>query len=195
MSEGGVVLKKVLSLAVLLLGAYVVFGSFFHKVQGQFVPKVLDTDIVRFHVIAASDSPSDQELKLKLRDEILTYLYPKLKMAKSREETLKILKKESLALKVIARNYLKSQHKEIPITVKIGKFYFPDRSYGEYLVPAGYYDALRIEIGKARGHNWWCILYPRLCFADWGRMEPSHVKTYYLKSLLWKKFKKTVKKG
>lgn len=175
------------------MGASLIFGSFSYK--EEIMPKVVEHDIIRFHVIAASDNPADQELKLRVRDEVLTYLYPRLKTVKRREEALNVIKNELPHINAVAQNYLKTQGKDIGIKVEMGKFYFSERSYGEYIVPAGYYDALRIKIGKAQGQNWWCILYPRLCFADWGRIEPSHVKSYYLKSLFFKKFKKTIKKG
>jgi len=186
-------LKKLLPLWVVVLGASIVFGSF--SLKKPETPEVLGQDLVRFHIIAASDKKEDQELKLQLRDEVLAYLYPKLKSSKNKEETIKILKKEVPGLKNRAEQFLKSKQKPVPVEVAVGKFYFPDRSYGEYLVPSGYYDALKISLGEAKGHNWWCILYPKLCFADWGRMEPSHVKSYYLKSLFLKKFKKTVKRS
>ena len=178
---------------MVVLGAGLIFGSFSFK--NPKAPEILENDLVRFHIIAESNQKADQELKLELRDEVLNYLYPKLKAAKNKEETMQILKNEVPALKVLAKQFLKNKHKSIPVEVLVGKFYFPDRSYGQYLVPAGYYDALKISLGEARGHNWWCILYPKLCFADWGRMEPSHVKSYYLKSLLFKKMKKIVKKS
>ena len=125
----------------------------------------LADEVFRFHVLANSDSEADQELKLKVRDGILSYMNNNIYDCK--RESVKywaennLTEIEQIALRVIYENGY-----SYPVKAEVMKCYFPDRKYGNVLFPKGYYEALRVEIGKASGHNWWCVLYPALCFTD-----------------------------
>lgn len=128
----------------------------------------LADEVFRFHVLANSDSKNDQELKLKVRDGVLSYMkeyigidsMPGCQSVKARvSEHLSEI--ENVALQVI-----RSEGYDYSVTARVTECYFPDRRYGDVLFPKGYYDALRVEIGAAAGHNWWCVLYPSLCFTD-----------------------------
>ena len=112
--------------------------------------------LIRFHVIANSDSEEDQNLKLKVRDAIINHLQPKLLESESIEESELIIKKEYDELEKISKN------------VKVGIDYskFPTKQYSNVVLPAGEYKALRIIIGEGKGKNWWCVMFPPLCFVD-----------------------------
>ena len=119
--------------------------------------------LIRFHVIANSDSDKDQKLKLKVRDEVISYLQPKLENSNSIEESEKIIKNEYKTLENISKKVISKNGYNY--TVKVGLEYsnFPARQYSSVVLPAGKYKALRIIIGEGKGKNWW---FPPLCFID-----------------------------
>lgn len=121
---------------------------------------------VRLHVIANSNSQGDQDLKLKVRDSIVEHLKDKLKEANSTEETKSIIKKELESIAKAAQEEIFANDYNYAVTVSLGNYRFPTRSYEGAMLPAGNYDALRIIIGEGMGENWWCVLYPQLCFTS-----------------------------
>ena len=122
--------------------------------------------LIRFHVIANSDSDKDQKLKLKVRDEVISYLQPKLENSNSIEESEKIIKNEYKTLENISKKVISK--KGYNYIVKVGLEYsnFPAKQYSSVVLPAGKYKALRIIIGEGKGKNWWCVMFPPLCFID-----------------------------
>lgn len=127
--------------------------------------KKLADEVFRFHVLANSDNEKDQELKLKVRDGIL--LYMKGSICEGKKENVKEWTSLHLSeIEQIALRIIRAEGYNYPVIAKVTECYFPDRKYGNVLFPKGYYEALRVEIGKAAGHNWWCVLYPSLCFTD-----------------------------
>ena len=122
--------------------------------------------LIRFHVIANSDSDKDQKLKLKVRDEVISYLQPKLENSNSIEESEKIIKNEYKTLENISKKVISKNGYNY--TVKVGLEYsnFPAKQYSSVVLPAGKYKALRIIIGEGKGKNWWCVMFPPLCFID-----------------------------
>lgn len=122
--------------------------------------------LIRFHVIANSDTDEDQELKLKVRDAVIAYLQPKLENSKSIEESEVIIKNEYDNLKKISKKIISKNGYDY--SVKIGLQYsdFPAKQYSSVVLPAGKYKALKIIIGEGKGKNWWCVMFPPLCFVD-----------------------------
>lgn len=131
-----------------------------HRIQRQ-----LSEKIVRFHVIANSDSEQDQALKLKVRDEVGAMLQQKLRAADSKGTCEKLLWEELSEIEQTAREVLLEEGCTDSVTASIQKVDFPVKSYGAYTFPAGTYDALEITIGAGTGHNWWCVMYPNMCFS------------------------------
>ena len=122
--------------------------------------------IIRFHVIANSDSKEDQDLKIKVRDEVIEYMVPKLEGATSLDDAREILNENidnvnKLAEEVIQRNSYSYSAKTM-----ISDENFPDKAYGDVIFPQGEYEAFRIVIGEGNGQNWWCVMFPPLCFVD-----------------------------
>lgn len=126
----------------------------------------LSTNVFRLHIIANSDSSEDQLLKLKIRDSIINYMKIATKNANSKEEIINFCKNNLDELKNIAIQVIKENGYEYDVNIEIGNFYFPTKDYANISLPAGNYDALRIKIGRATGKNWWCSLFPPLCFVD-----------------------------
>ena len=126
----------------------------------------LSTNIFRLHILANSNSKEDQNLKLKVRDSILEYMKNLEKNAQTKEEVLNLCEDNKENLKNIAEKVINQNGYNYTIDIEIGNFYFPTKNYANLSLPAGYYDSLRIKIGKAEGENWWCSLFPPLCFVD-----------------------------
>lgn len=130
--------------------------------QEELMQQEIASDILRFHILANSDSPKDQEEKMRAKEKVIETLQPILKNAHSKEET-KYLIQENIEL--IEETVSESTGQK-SVRAAVTSDWFPEKQYGEYTFPAGKYEALRIEIGKGVGHNWWCVLYPGLCFSD-----------------------------
>ena len=122
--------------------------------------------LIRFHVLANSDSPMDQELKLKVRDNIIENMNSKFEKSSSIEETREIIKENIENMKTIALNEIHKNGKDYDVDIKLEKSNFPTKSYGKFTLPAGEYEAVRVLIGEAKGQNWWCVMFPPLCFVD-----------------------------
>ena len=122
--------------------------------------------LIRFHVIANSDSDEDQNLKLKVRDAVIDYLQPKLELSSSIEESETIIKSEYKKLENISKNIVLENGYKYDISVGIDYSTFPTKQYSNVVLPAGEYKALRIIIGEGKGKNWWCVMFPPLCFVD-----------------------------
>ena len=122
--------------------------------------------LIRFHVIANSDSDEDQELKLKVRDEVIKYLQPKLAKSGSIGESEEIIKNEYDKLEEISKNIISENGYNYDVKVGIEYSNFPTKQYSSVILPAGEYKALKIIIGEGKGKNWWCVMFPPLCFVD-----------------------------
>ncbi len=130
----------------------------------------ISTDIAdsvfRLHVIANSDSDADQNLKYTVRDKLLEYMDELCSNCSTKEEATSIAQQNIENFKQIALDTIKNEGFDYSVNVRIGNFEFPTKHYGDISLPAGYYDALRVEIGEAKGQNWWCVMFPPLCFTD-----------------------------
>lgn len=142
---------------------------------------------LRFHVRADSDTPLEQELKIKVRDSVLAYLEDPIENAKNIQQIEQVVFCRLDEIKKIALDTLQKEGKERKITVSLEKERFPVRTYGAISFPAGVYPALRIDIGKAQGHNWWCALYPKLCYVSEEEMELTEEKFEEIRKYLSKK--------
>ncbi len=126
----------------------------------------LSNNFFRLHILANSDSDEDQNLKLKIRDNIIEYMNTLSYSGLTKEEAINLTNSNLENFKKIAETIILDEGYNYPVSLEIGNFYFPTKEYGNISLPAGYYDALKIEIGEAKGKNWWCSLFPPLCFVD-----------------------------
>lgn len=126
--------------------------------------------IFRLHVVANSDKKEDQELKMDVKKTVVDYLSQNLGAEADLEETREYVLENLPEIEQAALKTIEEQGKDYPISAVVEKTYFPDKTYGDCTFPAGEYEALNIRIGKGEGKNWWCVLYPSLCFIDdtWG---------------------------
>ena len=124
-------------------------------------------DTLRLHIRAESDSVADQSAKLHVRDAVLAYLDAACP-AQNKPEALTWAAQHLFELQLTARHALAKLGIRTPVRVQLVNMYFPTRRYGSGTLPAGRYDAVRIELGTGAGRNWWCVLYPGLCRAACG---------------------------
>jgi stage II sporulation protein R len=122
--------------------------------------------LIRLHILANSDSPEDQRVKLQVRDAVNSYMAPLLGEAATAGVARKIVAERREDILAVARSVVRQSGADYPVALETGWFDFPLRSYGTLVLPAGKYEAVRILLGEGRGANWWCVLFPPLCFVD-----------------------------
>lgn len=154
---------KMIIILSLLLFLYVTISAFSYA---KSVSYNISDSVFRLHVIANSDSEEDQNLKYKVRDNLLNYMNTLCANCSSKEEAIRIVKQNKDEFKEIALQTIRENNYSYDVNINIGNFEFPTKTYGDISLPAGYYDALRVEIGEAKGKNWWCVMFPPLCFVD-----------------------------
>lgn len=142
-------------LIILIIGSYV---SPFIKTSEN-----ISNQIFRLHILANSDSTEDQQLKLKVRDNILVNSEELFKNCKTLEEIINVSTQNINYFQKIAENTIKENGYTYPVKVYVDKEYFNTRHYDKITLPSGIYNALKIEIGAAKGHNWWCVMFPAIC--------------------------------
>ena len=126
----------------------------------------LAQEVLRFHILANSDSDEDQALKMTVKEEVLGYLEGAMPEDMDVAETTDWMRRHTDELENLSREIVQQEGYDYPVSAAVTTCWFPEKTYGDLTFPAGNYEALRIEIGAAKGHNWWCVLYPNLCFLD-----------------------------
>ena len=147
----------------------------------------LSENLVRFHVRANSDRKSDQMTKLKVRDAVLDQISPMMEKAETKEEAINILKIQKNRIKNTAQEILKREGIKQKVNVHFVREEFPEKTYGQYTFPKGIYDAVRIDLGNAEGHNWWCVMFPDLCVTKDDKARINNTARKKLEKLLGKK--------
>lgn len=150
-------MKKILFTAILILiFVYAVSSAYTQSVCGEFL---------RFHIIANSDSPYDQLVKINLRNRIFEIYSEELSLISSKDKMLEFISKNLTRIKNDADSYLKSINYDKTVEVSITRGYFPKKDYGSFSLPSGKYDAFKIKIGKGKGKNFFCVMFPTSCIS------------------------------
>lgn len=149
---------------VLMAGCY----SLAATIAKQQTVEAISAKVLRFHVLAKSDDADDQRRKLLVRDAVGEWMSLKLSRAKDKTDCEKIIEQNKDQIKALAEQVLADDGRAETVQVQLADVEFPDKVYGDYEFPAGTYRALQIVIGEGDGHNWWCVLYPNLCFSAEG---------------------------
>lgn len=134
-------------------------------IRTELLQQGISEKILRFHILANSDSGEDQALKLKVRDAVGTYLAEALAEAASLEESTAIVEERITGIEQVAAAVIEEEGYQYSVDASLENCEFPEKTYGEYTFPAGEYQALRLVIGEGGGHNWWCVMYPNICFS------------------------------
>lgn len=148
-------------LLMLVLAAWLLTYTYAEDVNAG-----LSQNLVRLHVVANSDSASDQALKLKVRDAIIEFMKDKLAESKSINETRTIINDNLKNIEEVSNEIIKKNKSDYGVKATMGNYAFPTKTYGDIALPAGEYQALKVVIGDGEGANWWCVLFPPLCFID-----------------------------
>lgn len=148
---------------VILLGIYIFISASSYVTA---VSKELENNLFRLHVIANSDSKEDQDLKYLVRDALISYMNSISMDCTTKEEIINIAQNHMDDFYNIATETIQNNGYNYNVQIEIGNFEFPTKKYGDISLPCGYYDALRVKIGNASGQNWWCVMFPPLCFVD-----------------------------
>lgn len=133
--------------------------------------KKLNDKVIRLHVVANSDTFEDQQLKYKVRNNIIAAFNEEFEGINSKDESEEIIIKKLHDIRSEAEKIVREEGYLYDINVYYGNYKFPRKMYDEIVLPEGYYDAVRIEIGKAEGANWWCVMFPPMCFVDFGKKD------------------------
>lgn len=146
-------------------------------------PEIADK-ILRFHVLANSDSKEDQEVKKKVRDAVGAMMEPRLAESRNLEETEAIVQRSMENIVEVATETLEENGYHYGASARLANVEFPVKSYGAYTFPAGEYEALQVTLGEGEGHNWWCVLYPNMCFRGSVYEVPSDEAKHALREVL-----------
>lgn len=155
-------IKRIFIIFILFL-TYILFSIFCYA---STVSSDISNSIFRLHVIANSNSKEDQDLKYVVRDELISYMKSISENASTKEEAIQIASEHKKEFYDIAKKVVEQNGFNYDVNIEIGNFSFPTKTYGDITIPSGFYDALRVKIGEASGKNWWCVMFPSLCFVD-----------------------------
>lgn len=158
--------KSIIYKILLLLSLLTIFVFFSAYSYVTAVSRNISDSVFRLHVIANSDSDEDQALKLKVRDKLLEYMNSLCSSTSSKEDSMRIANEHIEDFSEIAKDVILENGYDYDVEISVGECDFPTKNYGDVSLPAGTYDALRVKIGSANGHNWWCVMFPPLCFVD-----------------------------
>ena len=164
MRKAGFFMNKTLKIFVPLFLVFVFMFSYI----APFIEtsENISDQVFRLHILANSDSAEDQQLKLKVRDEILKKSETVFAFSNSLEETIELCKNNIALFQQTAEQCLKDNGSDYDVKVYVDKEYFNTREYDEITLPSGIYNALKIEIGQGKGHNWWCVMFPAICLSS-----------------------------
>lgn len=158
--------KKQIICTVLALLIAVCTSGIFAEAKVIRVQKKMADEVFRFHVLANSDSEKDQASKMKVKEAVIAYMKEQLPESESAQMTRVWASSHLREIEMVAEAVLRQEGCSHAVEAEVTNCYFPDKTYGDITFPKGNYDALRIKIGDAKGQNWWCVLYPNLCFVD-----------------------------
>lgn len=165
--------KIILSLVLIISIIYIAYP--YSNSQEAYMDDIKDS-IIRFHVRANSDNEGDQALKLKVRDRILKETQPLLKKSQSIDESRIIMESNLNNIKHLAEEVIEEEGKDYSVEVTLGVEMFPTRKYGTVVFPSGEYETLLVKIGEGKGQNWWCVMFPPLCFVDMSNGNAANVE-------------------
>lgn len=152
--------RLILSWSVIIL---LVFGGTYLLNQKD---EPLGQAVLRLHVIANSDDPEDQAVKLEVKDHIVAMMRHDFRGVENAAEARRLAWQEQDQIQAEAESVLDAHGYHYPVQVYIGEFEFPDKSYGNIVLPQGEYQAVRVVLGEGQGKNWWCVLFPPLCMVS-----------------------------
>ncbi|MGR6857113.1 stage II sporulation protein R [Bacillus halotolerans] len=156
---------------LLLSGALVGLAKEETAQQSENEPVVIPDEAIRLRILANSDRDEDQALKRHIRDAVNKEITTWVKDIASIEEARRLIRSKLPEIKEIAKETMEKEGASQSISVDFDKISFPTKLYGSMVYPAGEYEAILITLGNGEGANWWCVLFPPLCFLDFSNGE------------------------
>lgn len=150
-------MRKIITIILLLFSLILIF-------VGCGRENTVNSDYLRLHIRANSNASCDQEIKLCVRDKLITYLSPFFENVENRTDAEAVVKKQSKEIKTIIDNFLLVNNFDYCCSVALKTEEFPTRTYGDLVLESGTYRAIIINLGSGEGDNWWCVAFPPLCF-------------------------------
>lgn len=144
--------------------------------------KLQNADYLRIHIRANSNSTQDQNIKYEIKDAMVEFLTPKIAVCETKQQVVDVISNSKQQLENLANNLLKQKGFNYCANIKIDSEVFPTRTYEGYTLESGIYDAIIVELGSATGNNWWCVLYPPLCFVNYSGDNSQNI---VYKSKIW----------
>lgn len=158
--------KKWIAIAGLFVVTFVLMFFYVRQMRENRMQKDIAKEILRLHVVANSDSKKDQALKMEVKEAIVTYLRGVMQDAESVDEARIQIQKRLPEIEAVAKEKMQQKGYSYDADATLSSCYFPVKTYGDMIFPAGEYEALKVNLGKSAGKNWWCVMYPTLCFVD-----------------------------
>ncbi len=171
--------KKILIFILIFMQSFIFFGCNDNTITEKY-------QLIRIHIRADSNSDADQAVKLKVRDAVRVYLEKELGGVQGFETAYKIMSQKLTAVRSLANAVLEREGFNYGAKARLNNEYFPARSYENIIVESGFYDALIIELGSGQGDNWWCVIYPPLCYLEAENSGGFRYKSYLAE--LYRKF-------
>lgn len=130
---------------------------------------------LRIHIRANSNLTTDQNIKYKIKDELVKYLTPLVVECESFDSVVDMVETHKKDMENICDDILSDNGFSYTSKVSLNEEYFPTRAYGEYVLESNFYDAIIVELGEAIGDNWWCVVYPPLCFVEAKQLDTNNI--------------------
>ncbi len=153
-------------LGLAALAVCVLMHFYGEATEGRAMQRDIAKEVIRLHVVANSDSEEDQQLKLEVKEHIVQMLRAEMVTDTSVGMAEETISENLTKIEKLAKCYIREKGFDYEVQASLGNCYFPVKQYGDMTFPAGDYRALKVNIGKAEGKNWWCVMYPTLCFVD-----------------------------
>lgn len=154
------------TISMVIACGFIITSLYFCRLEyAQGLQMSLADKVLRFHVLAQSDSEYDQQVKFMVRDAVAEYVTGLLRESDSLEETISIVKVHMEDINEVANQVLEEEGVEYRAQTMLTNMEFPEKEYSNFTFPAGEYQALRVCLGEGNGKNWWCVMYPNLCFS------------------------------
>lgn len=162
--------KNIASIYIVILTLAMVMTFYFPEQESSAAENimVIPDEAIRLRILANSDSETDQEVKRAVRDAVNNQINQWVEQLTSIEEARHVISSRLPELENIAREELAKRNLQYSVDIDFGDVQFPTKLYGQYLYPAGNYEAVLITLGEGKGANWWCVLFPPLCFLDFS---------------------------
>lgn len=160
-------MKKLISIMIAIVSIFLLAGCGSNSTTQE--------QYLRIHIRANSNSRIDQNIKYTIKDDLVNYLTPLVSQCNSFDEVVDMIDDNINDMENLCDNILTDNGFNYTSKIMINEEYFPTRAYGEYVLESDFYDAIIVNLGEAKGDNWWCVVYPPLCFLNAKNVDKNNI--------------------